>query len=318
MLLTASLTLALAAAQSPAVADDFSDGVIAPFWTLIFNPLQFWNVSEANGFWNYEGVTTPFGASQEQFILEAALAQPLSGAFTLDFRLLWEEISGLPPGSGVTLTHVVLLDSGLGEIARFGYEDLNTSGGGELVFQAGANRVTVPQAAAGDAAVTVLRDGSGILQYSSSGSGGQAGGAIGAAAGGVAFLRLQVEHSSLCGPCGPFLEPTRCDWVELAETGGPVLSVVGACPGVVTLSISGATPSGVILVLHGFAGSTTKPSGSCAGTTVAIAQPRVGFNLTVDGAGAASRTLILPASACGRTVQGVDLATCATTNAVQL
>lgn len=313
-----SAVFALAAAQAPAVADDFNDGVIAPFWTPIFNPLQFWNVSEANGFWNYDGVTTPFGAFQERFILEAALSQPLTGAFALDFRLLWEEIAALPPGSGVTLTHVVLLDSGQVEIARFGYEDLNTGGGGELVFQSGASRVTVAQAAAGDAAITVLRDGSGMLHYAINGSGGASSGPVGAGAGGVAFLRIQVEHNSLCGPCGPFLEPTRFDWIEFEEAGGPVLAVAGSCPGVATMSVTGATPGGTVIVLYGAAGSATKPGGTCAGTSVAISQPRVAFSLSADAGGAAGRALNLPPSACGRTVQAVDVASCAASNAVLL
>ena len=102
MLLTLVLASApaLPAAQNPAVADDFNDGLIDPQWTLIFDPLQFWNVYEGNGSFNFEGLTAPFGANQERFILEAGLASPLAGAFELDFRLLWEEIASLPAGSG--------------------------------------------------------------------------------------------------------------------------------------------------------------------------------------------------------------------------
>lgn len=313
-----SLALAAPASQNPIVADDFNDGLIDPQWTVVFNPLQFWNVYEANGFFHFEGLTAPFGALQEQFVLEAGFAAPVAGSFALDFRLVWEEIASLPPGSGVTLTHVVLLDSGLGELARFGYEDVDEFGGGELVFQAGAQRVTVAQAAAGDATVQVLRDPSGMLHYSTTGSGGVASGPIGSAPGGVAFLRVQVEHSTMCGPCGPFLEPARWDWVEFGEPAGPLLTRSGACPGPVTLSVGGVTANAGVVLLHGSAGATTKPAGLCAGTTVALAQPRVAAMLTADAAGAASLTVNLPAGACGRTLQAVDAATCAVTNPLVL
>lgn len=313
-----SVAAALPAVQGPVIADDFDDGVLDPMWTPIFDPLHFWSVYEANGFWNFEGITTPFGANQEQFILEAGLASPLAGAFELDFRLFWEEIAGLPAGTGVTLTHVVLLDSGLGEIARAGYEDVDEFGGGSLVFSSPSGSASVAQAAAGDARVIVVRDGSGALSYQVSGSGGTAGGAFGVGAAPVAFLRVQVEHSSLCGPCGPFLEPTRCDWVEFGPPGGPTLVQSGSCPGTVTLAVSGATAGSPVALLHGNAGSSTKPSGTCAGTTVDIAQPSLGAMLTADGAGAAAITANLPAAACGRTVQAVDVASCTPSNAVVL
>lgn len=321
MLLSAFLTLALAsapAAQAPAVSDDFNDGVLGAQWTPIFNSLQFWNVYEGNGHFNFEGLTAPFGANQEQFIIEAGLASPIAGAFALDFRLLWEEIVGLPAGEGVTWTHVVLRDSGMGEIARFGYEDVNLLGGGDLVFQVGLNRVTLPQAGAGDATVSVIRDAAGMIHYATTGSGGPASGTVGLGAGAVAFLQVMVEHSTPCGPCGPFLEPARWDFVEFGEPTGPNLVRSGTCPGPVMLTVSGATANGTVIVLHGAAGSTTKPSGVCAGTTVAINNPAVGTTRTANGSGTVSLTVNLPAGACGRTVQGVDVGSCTPTNAIVL
>ncbi|MDA1259934.1 MAG: hypothetical protein O3A20_04870 [Planctomycetota bacterium] len=321
MLISAILSLALAAApapQAPAVADDFNDGVLGSQWTAMFDPLQFWTVYEGLGYFNFEGLTAPFGANQEQFIIEAGLGSPIAGAFELNFRLVWEEISSLPPGSGVTLTHVVFLDSGLGEIARVGYEDVDEFGGGALVFTSPHGSASVPQAAAGDATVTVLRDGSGQLTFSAVGSGGSASGGFGLAAAPVAFLRLQVEHSTLCGPCGPFLEPTRFDWVEFGAPSGPILSKSGSCPGPITLDVNGATANGSVVILYGTAGSTTKPTGFCAGTTVAISNPQVGATLNANGSGTASLTVNLPAGACGRTVQGVDVGTCTPTNAIVL
>lgn len=304
-------------AQNPVLSDDFNDGVLDPVWTPIFDPLQFWNVYEGNGFWNFESLTTPFGAFQEQFILEAGLAQPL-GAFELDFRLVWEEHPSLPPGSGVTLTHIVLLDSGMSEIARIGYEDTNVSGGGDIVFRSANGSASLPQAAAGDARFLVSRDAAGNLNFSTAGSGGASSGSFGTTLAGVAFLRIQTEHSSACGPCGPFMEPTRFDWIEFGPPGGPSLSLTGTCPGAASISVSGATPNGKVIFLYGLAGATQLGSGPCAGLTLGMSQPQVGLIAAADGTGKVTRAVQLPAGACGLIIQAVDRATCAATGTLVL
>ena len=107
-------------------------------------------------------------------------------------------------------------------------------------------------------------------------------------------------------------------YTETAGPGGPSLSVTGTCPGTMTLSITGATANDSVAVLYGPAGSTTKPSGTCAGTTVDIANPSIGAILGTDGSGAASLTFTAPSGACGLTVQAVDIASCTPTNAVVL
>lgn len=99
---------------------------------------------------------------------------------------------------------------------------------------------------------------------------------------------------------------------------GPVLTKTGTCPGLITLDLSGATPSANAVLLYGAAGSTTKPSGLCAGTTVDIANPTIGPTLNTDVNGNASISANVPAGACGLTVQMVDIAACEPSNSIVL
>lgn len=99
---------------------------------------------------------------------------------------------------------------------------------------------------------------------------------------------------------------------------GPQLAIAGACGGPATLSVSGATAGGTVLILYGAAGSTTKPTGTCSGTTVDIAAPSLGAAVAADANGDVSLNVNLPAGACGLTVQAVDVGTCTPTNSVVL
>jgi hypothetical protein len=98
----------------------------------------------------------------------------------------------------------------------------------------------------------------------------------------------------------------------------PTLTQTGSCPGPVTLAGSNLTPGGQMALLYGNAGSFTKPSGQCAGLTLAISQPTLAAMLPVNGSGNASLAFNAPPAACGRTVQGVDVASCTATNALVL
>jgi hypothetical protein len=95
---------------------------------------------------------------------------------------------------------------------------------------------------------------------------------------------------------------------------GPGLGVSGACPGEVTISVSGMTPDrAVVLVRGATAGSFTIPVGPCTGTLLGLGSPRILAVLTADAAGLAAFGANLPAQACGLQVQALDLATCSTT-----
>lgn len=109
---------------------------------------------------------------------------------------------------------------------------------------------------------------------------------------------------------------THLDGIEL--TSAFSLAQSGTCPGPVTLTATGATPNGSVVILYGNAGSRTKPSGVCAGTTVGIGNPTVGAIRTANGAGTATLSFQAPAGACGKTVQAVDLQSCAVSNTILL
>lgn len=98
----------------------------------------------------------------------------------------------------------------------------------------------------------------------------------------------------------------------------PVLLRTGACPGPVTLTVADATPSSLVVLVYGPAGVFIKPSGACAGLTLAISPPTVGATRTTDASGGAALTFPAPPGACGLTIQAVDAATCTPTNALVL
>lgn len=100
--------------------------------------------------------------------------------------------------------------------------------------------------------------------------------------------------------------------------GGPTLAKSGSCPGSMTVTASGCTPSRPVAFFYGAAGTYTKPGGTCAGTTLGISSPTLAAVRTASAVGAASVSFTAPAGICGKTVQAVDLTTCATTNTITL
>lgn len=99
---------------------------------------------------------------------------------------------------------------------------------------------------------------------------------------------------------------------------GPQLSAVGNCPGALTLSVQAATPSGAIAFLHGAPGVFVRAAPPCFGMTLALATPVLAAVRIADGGGSASLSFQPSASACGRSVQAVDLAACLPSNPVVL
>jgi hypothetical protein len=103
--------------------------------------------------------------------------------------------------------------------------------------------------------------------------------------------------------------------------GGYTLSIDGTCPGAVMANWSGAGEGQQALVIGDQEGSTTIPSGPCAGTVLGIegrvrlVSPPGLFN-TRGGNG--SITGNANSSACGRFLQLVKAGTCNTSNVVQV
>lgn len=98
----------------------------------------------------------------------------------------------------------------------------------------------------------------------------------------------------------------------------PRLGKTGTCPGPVTLSVTNATANASVAILYGLPGVFVKPSNPCMGLVLNIANPTLGGVIPTNGLGNASLSFNAPPAACGRTVQGVDLATCAPTNPIVL
>jgi len=109
--------------------------------------------------------------------------------------------------------------------------------------------------------------------------------------------------------------PAIIEWIPPI---GPQLAKSGACPGSVSLSITGASPNGLVGILYGPAGTFTKSGPPCAGLSVDIASPTLGALIPADGAGNAALNFRAPPGACGRSVQGVDIASCSATNTITL
>jgi len=99
---------------------------------------------------------------------------------------------------------------------------------------------------------------------------------------------------------------------------GPTLAKQGTCPGPMTLRVDGATPGGPVAIVHGPAGSYTRSGNPCNGIVLGISNPTLGAIVGANGSGVATLSFNAPAGACGRTVQAVDVNTCATTNTIIL
>jgi hypothetical protein len=96
------------------------------------------------------------------------------------------------------------------------------------------------------------------------------------------------------------------------------LSLAGICPGEVTLTVTGATPQAQVAVLHGEEGMGQVPGGSCAGTQLGLANPRLAGLALTDLTGGLTVTRVLEGQACDRSVQALDLATCAVSGVAAL
>lgn len=117
--------------------------------------------------------------------------------------------------------------------------------------------------------------------------------------------------------------PDQVEIYDLAVAGSCggatfTLSKTGTCPGPVTLSSTNGTPNRPVAVLYGNAGSFTKPSGACAGLTLAIQNPNLAVMLSNNASGNASVSFNTSPVFCGKTVQFVDVASCTASNAIVL
>lgn len=99
---------------------------------------------------------------------------------------------------------------------------------------------------------------------------------------------------------------------------GPGLTRAGICPGLVTLTVNHATANGSVAFVDGPAGLYVKPAPPCQGLTLGVSPPTLRTIVTADGFGIVSLILNAPPGACGRSVQAVDVTTCAGTDVIVL
>ncbi len=103
----------------------------------------------------------------------------------------------------------------------------------------------------------------------------------------------------------------------------PFITITGTCPGPMTLTVSGATPGGLVAMLYGVPGSYTYPGTPCTGIVLGIINPNgtaptLATTQTANSAGVLVINFNAPASVCGLSVQAVDVASCTTSNIVTL
>ncbi len=130
------------------------------------------------------------------------------------------------------------------------------------------------------------------------------------ASGGIGYLRLIDQENGYI----TIMEDVRFEFV-----GGYRLNVGGSCPGTVSVDWSGATPSAQQAIVFGNnLGSTTVPTGPCAGTVLGIqGQVRI-VNIIGTGGGSGSVNGRAGTGACGHYLQLVEAGSCNTSNVDQI
>ncbi len=111
-----------------------------------------------------------------------------------------------------------------------------------------------------------------------------------------------------------FPRDSTCDSGAFEYEAGPFsLAIVGECPGMLTVTISRATPDSVVELFEGEGGgASVVPDGSCAGTALDLVAPQSVASVATDGDGSAVSDLSFQAGECGFQLQGVDEADCST------
>ncbi|MFT4627746.1 MAG: hypothetical protein ACI8PZ_006433 [Myxococcota bacterium] len=99
----------------------------------------------------------------------------------------------------------------------------------------------------------------------------------------------------------------------------PTLSLDGACPGPIDISITLSAGSTATVLYASGTGSSTLPFGRCAGVATGLDSGRWAFNAPDgDGDGALSFSPSVPDAACGQWLQVLDTTTCLLSDAVEI
>jgi hypothetical protein len=101
----------------------------------------------------------------------------------------------------------------------------------------------------------------------------------------------------------------------------PTLTVVGTCPGTITLELTGLAPGAPwgVAASPNLAPGVVVPGGPCAGMALRVGPPAfLGASGTANALGEGSATVTVPAAGCGYYLQPADLSVCQTGLFVQL
>ncbi len=90
----------------------------------------------------------------------------------------------------------------------------------------------------------------------------------------------------------------------------PGLAVTGACPGKVTLTLTGATPGGGVFVGRSTAEGVTPLPEPCDHAELGLKDPSLLLAFLADEEGSESHERVVPEGACGLFLQAVDRTTC--------
>jgi hypothetical protein len=90
----------------------------------------------------------------------------------------------------------------------------------------------------------------------------------------------------------------------------PTLDIDGACPGDVTIDITGTPNSWIGLFAGEEGGSHTFGGGPCGGATLDIGNARFIGKARTDGDGLHAKSKTLGMAACGTTIQAIDMSDC--------
>ncbi|MGB0952633.1 MAG: hypothetical protein ACPG31_05375 [Planctomycetota bacterium] len=319
-LLAFLLLSGVAQAQTVVLADDFDDDIVDPMWTVSFDPLMLWDVTEFNGYFNFDGLSAPFGATDERYSLAADLTAPVHGAFQLDIFMEWEDQPGMFPGEAVEFFMFRLLDASGAELAHINLDD-NTSGdAGDFVFGLpGTNHIVAGLPPDVFCEVILTRDANDALDYEILINGSVfASGNVGTMPGTVASVEMYLSHTTPCGPCGPFLGQLRVDDVEMLDLNtGPSLSTLGIVAGTtVSFDVVNASPSGLVILGYSLAGGG--PTNTIYGIADMTAPIQQFPGVTADVLGTATFLQAVPSSAAGVSVwlQALDLSAGVLTNSL--
>jgi hypothetical protein len=302
--LFAGLLLASAAqAQSVVFSDDFNDGIVDPQWTVSFDPLQFWSVGEYSGAMNFDGLTAPFGAFDERYTFTGDVTLP--GEFQMNMDFSWNDQSGFGLGENAALFVVRLYDSSGIDIATFTMDDTSTTDAGDFIVGGGSSTTLPSIIADSSATISLTRDGADTIGYSVDVAGGTtASGTLGTMSGTVAKIEFYISHTTLCGPCGPFLGQVHVDNIEVLDGivgGGPSLATSPLTAGsTATMAVTGATPFGTVFLAYSLAGGG--PTITPFGVADLSAPIKVLTSSTADVGGDAAFVLPVPGGASGVTV----------------